>query len=576
MAHDFDFVDLLIEHAENHADKPIYLFLEDGETVKEHLTYAELKEKSTALAVTLQLKHPVGSKVLLLYPSCLDYMVAFFACLASGMVAVPIFPPRNSKHHQRLLAIMQDSGATVALTTRAQLHLMREHAQGLLDQLDVVCSDETDLQHAACWHKPDLQPDTLAFLQYTSGSTGDPKGVMVSHGNLIYNQQMLQTSFHPDQDTVYVTWLPIYHDMGLMGNMLHAFWAGGMCYFMTPAVFLRRPLVWLQAIHRYRATISGAPNFAYQLCADRLTEDQKQNLDLSCWKVAFNGAEPIRHSTLQAFIRAFEGSGFQSRAFVCCFGMAESTLIATGGTPFEEPISLTIDPEALSRRQVVMAEHGSPVVACGRALLEETVRIVDPETLQECPADQVGEIWLTGKHVCQGYHNRPEVTRSTFQALLDGVPHLRTGDLGFLHDGQLYVAGRLKDTIILNGVNHYPQDIEATIENAHPALRTAGSAVFAVHPMSFLTAEPHQKGEKVVAVAEVERTALRNLDANALVQHIKKAVWEMHDLLLGDVVLITPMSLPKTSSGKVQRSLTRNLYLSGELSTLQSRTATPT
>ncbi|GEM46876.1 fatty acyl-AMP ligase [Deinococcus cellulosilyticus] len=563
-SHTVHFVDLLVQHAETFADKPIYLFLEDGEEIKEQITYQQLKDRAAALAVTLRQHHPEGSRVLLLYPSCIDYMVAFFGCLAAGMVAVPIFPPRSSKHNQRLLTVMQDSGATVALTTRSQLALMQGHAQGLLEQVHLVCTDEVDAALSSQWSPPEITLETLAFLQYTSGSTGDPKGVMVTHGNLLYNQQMLQTSFHPDEDTVYVTWLPIYHDMGLMGNMLHAFWAGGMCYFMTPAVFLRRPLCWLTAISRYRATISGAPNFAYQLCTDRIKEAQKEGLDLRSWKVAFNGAEPVRHSTLQAFQKAFASCGFQSKAFVCCFGMAESTLIATGGTPFEEPIFLTVDPVALSRKQVVVAEDGITLVACGRALLEETVRIIHPETLQECEADEVGEIWLTGKHVCKGYYGRPEATRETFEAMLDGSPHLRTGDLGFVHGGQLYVAGRLKDTIILNGVNHYPQDIEATIETADPAIRGAGVAVFALQG---------ELSEKVVAVAEVERTLMRSIQPAELTLKIRQKVLEAHDLMVSEVVLILPMSLPKTSSGKVQRSLTRQMYLAGELSTLDARMA---
>lgn len=563
-----NFVDLLTEQAARHGDKIAFTSLEDGETIGETLSYAALAQRARATAAMLSRQYPVGSRVLLLYPSCVDYMVAFFGCLCAGMIAVPAFPPRGSKHNARLEGILRDSNAQVALTTRCQLLQMQSalHASVTLSQLEIFCTDLISAGEARDWLRPDVNASTLAFLQYTSGSTGQPKGVMVSHGNLLHNERMIQASFHSEGDAVYVTWLPIYHDMGLVGNMLHAFWLGATCYFMAPVSFLQRPVRWLQAISRFHATISGGPNFAYQLCADKIGEDARHALDLSSWQVAFNGSEPVRHTTMQRFSELFANSGFHQRAWLPCYGMAESTLIATGGNPQNNPISLYVDKRQLSQHCVVSVEPilGVPLVGCGSNLPGQSIRIIEPSTGELCAPDRVGEIWLSGPHIGGGYWQRPDASRETFQAHLASNgegPFLRTGDLGFLHDSELYVTGRVKDVMIVRGVNYYPQDIEATVEAADEACCQTGSAAFGIDD---------SLGERVVVVVELNRSYVRKIDPHLLTANIRQQVLEQHELVLGDIVLIRPGTLPKTSSGKVQRSQARQLYLSGELAQLDT------
>jgi acyl-CoA synthetase (AMP-forming)/AMP-acid ligase II len=565
-----NFVDLLFQQAATHGNKSVYAFLGDGESIKETISYAGLAKRAQATAVILRASHPPGSRVLLLYPSCIDYMVAFFGCLLAGMIAVPVFPPRGNKHNNRLEVIICDSQAAVALTTGHQLKEMTSAIKSspLLSGMEFICTDLIDIDNASNWRRPEVSKSTIAFLQYTSGSTGQPKGVIVSHGNLLHNESMIQASFQSHSDTVYVTWLPIYHDMGLIGNMLHAFWLGATCYFMAPVSFLQRPARWLEAVNRFRATISGGPNFAYQLCADKISAESKQDLDLSCWEVAFNGAEPVRHHTLTQFSNAFALVGFRHQAWLPCYGMAESTLIATGGTPVQNPISLYVDQDALSQRRVlpVSADSGVALVGCGANLPGQIIRIVEPATGAVCRPDQIGEIWLAGPHIGLGYWERPGATLETFQARIDEcgeVPFLRTGDLGFLHADELYVAGRLKDVMIIRGVNYYPQDIEAAVEGADEALYPHGCAAFTVTDIL---------GDRVVVVAEINRLHIRKFDPRVLVGKIRQQVQEQYELALSDIVLIRPGSLPKTSSGKVQRSQARQLYLSGGLSLIDSAT----
>jgi acyl-CoA synthetase (AMP-forming)/AMP-acid ligase II len=561
-------VDLLFQQTAKHGNKIAYAFLADGESVKETISYASLAKRAQATAVVLSAEYPVGSRVLLLYPSCIDYMVAFFGCLLAGMIAVPVFPPRGNKHNSRLEVIIRDSQAAVALTTNQQLKDMAAaiNSSSLLSGMELLCTDLIDVENANNWQRPEVCGSTIAFLQYTSGSTGQPKGVIVSHGNLLHNESMIHASFHSHSDTVYVTWLPIYHDMGLIGNMLHAFWLGATCYFMAPVSFLQRPARWLEAVSRFRATVSGGPNFAYQLCVDKISPQSSQALDLSSWEVAFNGAEPVRHDTLTHFSNAFSSVGFRHQAWLPCYGMAESTLIATGGTPCQNPISLHIDQEALSQRRVVPvnADSGIPLVGCGANLPGQIIRIVEPATGVVCQPDQIGEIWLAGPHIGLGYWQRPDATHETFQghvAECGDVPFLRTGDLGFLHADELYVAGRLKDVMIIRGANYYPQDIEAAVESTDETLNPHGCAAFSVTDIL---------GDRVVVVAEINRLHIRKFDPRLLVGRIRQQVLEQYELMLSDVVLIRPGSLPKTSSGKVQRSQTRQLYLSGGLALVES------
>jgi acyl-CoA synthetase (AMP-forming)/AMP-acid ligase II len=564
------FVDLLAEQARLYGDKTAYAFLEDGENVTDTVSFAQMLERARAVAVELSRRAPVGSRVLLLYPSCIDYMVGFFGCLSAGMIAVPIFPPNSGRHNPRLEAVSRDCGAFLGLTTTRQLQVMQPAllASPLLSALDMICTDQ--IPHSAPgWRRPDIETATLAMLQYTSGSTGKPKGVMVSHGNLLGNERMIQAAIGSSCNSVYVSWLPLFHDMGLIGCMLHAYWLGATCYFMAPASFLKRPTRWVQAISRYRGTLSGGPNFAYELCAEKVQAEPGLDLDLSCWTMAFSGSEPVRYSTLERFSEVHARYGFVPSSWLPSYGMAEATLVVTcanGGDPRQPPVVRRLDKAMLGARRVVPAGSGEgvSVVGCGKPLPEQTIRIVDPVTCELCPPDRIGEIWLAGPHIAHGYWQRPEESRDTFQAHIVGSgegPFLRTGDLGFLCDGQMVVAGRIKDMMIVRGVNYYPQDIEACVEAAADELQSSGAAAFSLDAGA---------GERVVVVAEVKRSAMRSLDRRRVIGRVRERVLDQHELALADLVLIRQGSLPKTSSGKVQRNQVRQLYLARQLVTLDA------
>ncbi|MES2355688.1 MAG: fatty acyl-AMP ligase [Pseudomonadota bacterium] len=563
------FIDVLESHVDRISGRQAYIFLEDGEAIAETISYAYLAHRARAVTAQLQQYCRPGDRVLLLYPSCIDYMVAFFACLYAGVIAVPVFPPRGSKHNKRLEAILIDCGATTALTTTKQLGDMRLaiDVSPALSRLNMLCSDQVHASHANELLSVPIQRDTIAFLQYTSGSTGQPKGVVVTHGNLLQNEFMIQSAVETTEETAIVTWLPIYHDMGLIGNMLHSIWLGATCVFMPPLSFLQQPIRWLSAISRFRAYLSGGPNFGYDLCVNKINDEQIASLDLSSWRVAFNGAEPIRHGTLERFAERFAVAGFQRNALYPCYGMAETTLMVTGGSPHAEALFQYVDKSALGNGAAIITRrdnvNAQAIVGCGRALPEQVLSVVDPATLQQCADKEIGEIWVSGAHVGQGYWQKPHINREIFEARIDGSgegPFLRTGDLGYLSDGELYVTGRLKDLIIVRGVNHYPHDIEATVEDADEAINRNGTAALGLQD---------ENGERVVVIAEVGRSFLRSVDVNALTRKIREAVFERHELLLADVVFIRPSSLPKTSSGKVQRNYCRELYLAKEFARVE-------
>jgi acyl-CoA synthetase (AMP-forming)/AMP-acid ligase II/acyl carrier protein len=520
--------------------------------------------------------------VLLLYPAGLDYIAAFFGCLYAGAVAVPAYPPRPNRSLDRIQAMIADAQARVALVdsgTQDKLE-RRLAASPALKALYWLNTDGVQPDLAQQWHPPALGSDTLALLQYTSGSTALPKGVMISHGNLLHNSELIRQCFQTTASSRGVSWLPPYHDMGLVGGILQPLYVGAETTLMPPVTFLQRPLRWLEAIAHYRATTSGGPNFAYDLCLNKATPDQIQALDLSCWTLAFTGAEPIHQSTLDRFAATFARSGFQAPVFYPCYGMAETTLIITGKAPGQAPKSLTVEAADLQLNQVTLAAPGAgdhpdggqdqpetwrTLVGCGRAAVANQVLIVDPETQLPCPGTGIGEIWVRwSPSVAQGYWQRPEATAYSFQATLaeggEG-PFLRTGDLGFFHGDELYVTGRLKDLIIIRGRNHYPQDIEATVEQAHPALRQGAGAAFAI---------TQGATEQLVIVQELERSALRTVDTDAVVAAIRGAVAQHHELQLGAIGLLKTNAMPKTSSGKIQRHLCRAKFLDGQLNLVHS------
>ncbi|MDJ0618662.1 MAG: fatty acyl-AMP ligase [Calothrix sp. MO_192.B10] len=573
-------VDLLSHRQKYQANDIAFTFLENGETESGSLTYGELDRQARAIAQALTSRFAdrsqswQGERVLLLYPSGLEFITAFFGCLYAGLVAVPVYPPRRNQKLSRLLSIVKDAQAKVALTTTSILSGIesRWEEESELAQLKLVATDTIETNQEEFVPKS-VTPESLAFLQYTSGSTGTPKGVMVTHGNIIHNQQLIRTAFGHSEQTIFVGWLPLFHDMGLIGNVLQPMYLGIPCILMPPVAFLQKPIRWLKAISKYRATTSGGPNFAYDLCAKKVKPEQLANLDLSSWDVAFNGAEPIRAETLERFSNKFAQCGFNKSAFYPCYGMAETTLFSTGGDKNKKPVIQGVKARELEQNSVVESEISSAesrlFVGCGRSYMDTTVSIVNPESLTPCEKGQVGEIWVSGGSVASGYWNRPEATQKTFQAYLKDTgegPFLRTGDLGFLQDGELFFTGRIKDVIIIRGQNHYPQDIELTVQKSHPALRVDCGAAFSV--------EVKEK-ERLVIVQEVERSYLRNLDVQEVVKNISEAVAAQHGLQVYAIVLVKTASIPKTSSGKIQRSACRTAFLNGSLNTVEDWSEDP-
>ncbi|MBD2565337.1 MULTISPECIES: AMP-binding protein [Nostoc] len=561
-------VDLLRYRQENQANEIAFTFLSNGETEQVNLTYQELDIKARSIATTLQSQEAIGERALLLYQPGLEFITAFFGCLYAGVIAVPAYPPRRNHHNHRLQAIVADAQATIVLTTKSVFSDIEKTLKKELPgtKLNYITTDDINISLANDWQSPQLDRDTLAFIQYTSGSTGMPKGVMVSHGNLLHNLSLIHKCFEHEPKSQGVIWLPPYHDMGLIGGVLQPIYGGFPVILMPPVAFLQKPIRWLQAISDSKATTSGGPNFAYELCVQKIKPEQIAGLDLNSWKVAFTGAEPIRVKTLERFAKTFADCGFRMEAFYPCYGMAETTLFVSGGLTSESPIVRLVDGRELSQNRVADAVEDSAnaqaITSCGCNWLDQKIVIAHPETKTTCADGEVGEIWVSGESVALGYWRKPEQTQQTFHAYLVDTgegPFLRTGDLGFLQDGELYVTGRIKDVIIIRGRNYYPQDIELTVENSHPALHSSCCAAFSIEV---------KEQEQLVIAVEVERAYLRNLDVDGIASSIRKAVSEQHELQVYAVAFLKPSSIPKTSSGKIQRHACRSGFLEDSLNTV--------
>jgi acyl-CoA synthetase (AMP-forming)/AMP-acid ligase II len=570
-------VELARRRALDQPDRLVYTFLVDGESEEATLTHAELDRRARALAARLQELGAQGERALLVYPAGLDYVIAFFGCLYAGVIAVPAYPPRPRRPMDRLQSMAADSGAALALTTsRLFPHLRPQLAEAPdLEALRWLTTDDLPEEAAEDWRPlPEGTADggSIAFLQYTSGSTAAPRGVMVSHGNLLRNLGHIYRQFGHRPESQGVIWLPPYHDMGLIGGVLQPLYGGFPVTLLSPVHFLQRPARWLQAVSRYGATTSGGPNFAYDLCVAKVSPEVRAGLDLSRWEVAFNGAEAVRPGTIDAFCEAFEPCGFRRSAFYPCYGLAEATLIVTGGRYTDEPVVRGFRKADLERGRAVAGNGGSDgkeqaLVGCGESLPGERLEIVDPDSAQPCGPGQIGEIWAAGPSVGQGYWNRPEESQRVFGARLSGSgegPYLRTGDLGFVDRGELFVTGRLRDLIIIRGSNHHPQDIELTVERSHPGLRAGCSAAFSV---------PAGGDERLVIVAEVEPSRNGPPDTEGLIQAISRAVSRQHDLQVDGVQLLKAGSIPKTSSGKVRRQICREGFLAGRLESVGEKVA---
>ncbi|MFZ0751680.1 MAG: amino acid adenylation domain-containing protein, partial [Pyrinomonadaceae bacterium] len=560
-------IELLQRRAQQQPLEKAYTFLSDGESEEITLTYEQVDRRARAVAARLQSMNACGERVLLLYPPGLEYISAFWGCLYAGAVAVPAYPPRQNRSLLRLQSVAADAQSTLALTTSLLLSkvdaLTSQCAE--LKKLRWLATETIPDEMAQLWRRPSIGSDDLAFLQYTSGSTSTPKGVMVTHGNLLTNERMIQEVFHQTQQSIIVGWLPLYHDMGLIGNVLQPIYVGGQCILMSPIAFLQNPFRWLSAISRYRATTSGGPNFAYELCVRKIRSEQRELLDLSSWEVAFNGAEPVRAATMTAFAEAFAPCGFRLQAFRPCYGLAEATLLVSSQDQTRnEPLVKTVSVKALQNNSVAEVPEGRDgvlqLVSCGPPPSGQKVYIYHPETLTECLPGEIGEICVSGPNVTKGYWNQPEETARSFQSHLSQVRAeslLRTGDLGVLLDGNLFVTGRLKDLIIIRGRNHYPQDIERTVEQSHPALRLGGGAAFVIE----------LDGEEKLVVAQ-EVNSRRQLNGDEVIQAIKEAVVDEHELQVHAVLLLKTGSIPKTSSGKIQRHACREGFLSKSLNTV--------
>ncbi|UCC64491.1 MAG: AMP-binding protein, partial [Anaerolineae bacterium] len=561
------FDDLLRWRALNQPYQRAYTYLVDGETEEIYLSYAELDRHARAIGALLQRNGLSGQRALLLYPPGVEYIAALFGCLYAGVVAVPAYPPNPVQLNRtlpRLQAILNDAQPLAALTTTMVLSLV----EGLsvpgadLKVLRWLATDNVSSSLAEEWREPAASRDTLAFLQYTSGSTSAPKGVMLTHGNLLHNSALIHRCFEHTPESQGVIWLPPYHDMGLIGGILQPLYGGFPVTLMSPLAFLQRPYRWLLAISRHRATTSGGPNFAYDLCVRKTTPEQRATLDLSSWEVAFNGSEPVRNETMERFATTFHPCGFRKEAFYPCYGLAEATLIVSGGAKAAPPVTRVVKGTGLEQNRAETAAIGhvdaSTLVGCGRSLTDQQIVIADPETCCQCAPDEIGEIWVSGPSVAQGYWNRPDDTARTFQARLANTgegPFLRTGDLGFLHEGELFVTGRLKDLIIIRGQNHYPQDIERSVEQSHPALRPGCGAAFSVEV----------GGEVRLVVVQEIRDNIADLNMAEIAQTIRQVVTEQHELQAYGVLLLPPRSIPKTSSGKIQRHACREAFLSDNL-----------
>lgn len=559
-------VDRLRDLADRYPDRPAYTFLSDGKEEGQPLTYAALEQRVRAIAALLQREGRRGERALLLYPQGLEVISAFCGCLYAGVIAVPVPSPeagRLKRSLPRLKAILQDSRASLVLTTDRTITLLKDLQSQFPEfaQMRWIDTEQIDVELASTWQDPQLNPHNLAYLQYTSGSTATPKGVMVSQHNLMHHCAYLTQANGYTPHSVTVTWMPYFHDYGLVEGLIQPLYNGTPGYLLSPFTFIKHPLRWLEVISRYHATHSQAPNFAYDLCIQK-HPGCIPDLDLSRWEVAGNAAEPINPHVIDRFCQTFAPYGFRPTSFAPAYGLAENTLLVSAKPTGTSPVAIHLDLTALEKHQVVeksVNRSGTRTyVSCGRPIGDTRVEIVNPETRTRCAPNAIGEIWVFDPSIARGYWKRPEETRYTFQAYLADVGEgffLRTGDLGFLKDGELYITGRLKDLIIIRGTNHHPQDLEWTVQQVHSELRPNCGAAFSIE----VNGE-----EKLVIVQEVERR-VHNLDFEATIVAIRQAIAEEHELQTYAIVLAKPGSLLKTSSGKIQRRACRESFLAGEL-----------
>ena len=555
-------INALVEHwARQQPDADAFIFLGAENVEKERLTFVQVEQAGRGLARTLRAHAPPFSHVLLMFEPGLAFVIAFFACHQAGMVPVPVVPVRKGRMRDAAVAVARDCQPGLLLCAPGQMAFVREALadDDVLRELPVIEIGIEQAMAADAFGGGQTASETpLAFLQYTSGSTSMPKGVIVSQANLFANLEMQRLAMRNPWGANYVGWAPLYHDMGLIANMLEPFYLGGRCVLMAPAHMAQAPWLWLRAVSDYRAHTSGGSNFAYELCLQRAARILAQPLDLSCWKVAFNSAEPVRADTIERFCTTFAGVGFERRTMYPCFGLAEATLLVSGGGDRLRPMLYQASKSLLEKGIVappVSAGDARTLVGCGAPMEGEDIAIVDPATGHAQPPGRIGEIWVHGPHIPAGYWNNFAASAETFHAVLEGdpgrVPHLRTGDLGFLDDGELYVTGRRKDLLIVRGRNLYPQDIERTAQAAYPGLGTV--VAFSLDD------------DRVGLVVEVDRHSRRKFDLLPAAEAVRQAVMQEFEVSLHAVRFVAPGSVPVTSSGKVRRKETQRRHVANAL-----------
>lgn len=562
-------IEILQQRAQEDPDRLCHMILGAKEEENESFTYSQLDHAAKELAAHLQHIAEPGQRALIVHPTGLEFITAMYACLYAGIVPIPTNPPGMNRSAQRLEAIARDARASLVLTTPEFQAIFAATADQFPEfaALQWVTRDSLHATRGRVWQPRQVKPEDIAFIQYTSGSTNLPKGVVISFRNLSHDMHALHATRYREysrDESVSLIWTPLFHDMGLLIGVFLTPMYRTPSLLMSPIQFMTNPLLWLRAMQKYNATASGGPNFAYELCVQKIPLEKCEGLDLSKWKIAYNSAEPIRAETQARFAEKFAPFGFDPRALSPCYGMAETTLVISYYTGEPKTITLHLSRSDFEQGKIVPTASTDPKeyvepVSSGKPLVDFDVAIVNPTTLQRCAPDEVGEVWVHGDSVAEGYWNRPEETEATFGAHIEGTgegPFLRTGDLGFMNEGHLYITGRLKDLVIVRGRNYYPQDVELTVENSHPGMRPGGGAAFAIKAGGT---------EQLIVVHEVQRRDLAGVDWDEVIKTIRANVAREHGIRASAVVLIKKSSIPKTSSGKIMRSETKRQFLENEL-----------
>ncbi len=560
----------LIYQAKVTPGKTVYIQLDENGEELININYASLVSNSISVSKQLLEHHNKGDRCLIAIPGGVEFMIAFLGCVFAGIIAVPVIMPKKNKENTRFWSIVTDSEPTSILTTKGYEDLLMNqlrsstHENNIKTILNVKVRKTDDY---LC-DVTNITSDDIAFLQYTSGSIGSPKGIMVSHSNLLHNSEIIKQSFNHTPDLVGVLWLPPYHDMGLIGSMIQPLYVGGSCVIIQPVNFIKNPAMWFEAISKYKGTTVGCPNFALDYCIEKITDPDVNKMDLSSLKVMFCGSEPIRKTTLQNFSEKFSCLNFKPEMFLPCYGLAEATLMVSGISQTEEPLFYSLDNDSaeIFGKDVNLPDEGNKIsyTSCGKAWNNTDIIVADPDTHLELSENQTGEIWVKNSSVCSGYWNKPVETKETFKAFTardKKGPYLKTGDLGFIKENNVYITGRIKELMIINGVNIYPGDIENIVDSSHIALQSNSCAVFSVD---------RENKEKLVIVQEIKRSYINNYNKDEVIGSIINAVSDIFEVSIHSIVIISPMSLPKTSSGKIKRLACRELYLDDRLKTVTS------